>query len=151
MLENALGFLNSQVPKVVSIPRIERIELKKPKGREKDLADVANIWFQSAIEKPTPYPEFSTVPKYSAPSKPGVLFIGTSFSFVLIELMMENKLHREIDFIFWDNRHMHWPSGRSSPFKPEVANWDTLLFNKDLVILEAKRGCAFMGAMALSR
>lgn len=126
------------------VPVLESVVLRPPKGADRDLADLMNLWYSAEIEVPTPY-AVTTAPYRPYEERPDVLIIGDSFTFTIIDALRAGKTAGKIDFLYYFKRHFDYPTGDDEidhgrieqiPLDHQSIDWDGLLLSKEIVILE---------------
>lgn len=108
---------------------------KNPQGKDKDLADLTNIWTEKVFVGDTAHPYYSHNQK-GREFLPGMLFVGDSFTWEILEIMESQKVYTERDFLYYNQTRYHYPGDTNLPFKKENWDWSKILFNKNFVILE---------------
>lgn len=133
--------------------RLESVALERPRGADRDLGDLMNLWFTAPVEMPTPYPRLNA-PFRPHAERPDVLIVGDSFAFTLVDALRAAKAAGKIDFLYYFKKHFDYPVGddevdhgnvSQTPLEGRAIGWDRLLFGKEIVILEANE--IFLGRL----
>jgi hypothetical protein len=127
----------------VSVPAIDSVVLSRPRGAEKDLADLLNVWRTGSDRAPTPYPVVKPVTEASG--RLNLLMVGDSFCFTLIDAMNQARMFNTLS-LFYYNKSLYNFCGSGAErdygkaLKRRIAegsiNWETALLKNDAVILE---------------
>jgi hypothetical protein len=62
--------------------------------------------------------------------------VGSSFVWTLIDQMEQGQMYTEIDFLYYYKRWISYPGAKDKEFKRTPEKWETLLKDKDAVIME---------------
>lgn len=108
---------------------------QKPTGKDLDLADLTNIWTEEVFAGDTPHPYYSNNKK-GQEFLPKVLLVGDSFSWQILEIMESQKVYKERDFLYYNESDYHYPDNISQSVKKTEWDWNKIILNKNLVILE---------------
>lgn len=105
----------------------------RPKNKDRDLLDIANVLTPSRFEAPTPYVSIRyTEPASSFP--PSALLVGTSYLFALSEHLFDWDLARDHRLYFYFKQ---WRKGGERTFynvRRERLDWAEIL-NRDIIIV----------------
>jgi len=136
VIEEMVISLNPRMARAkMPLPVIQHVELDRPRGADADLGGLINIWNSHATEAPTPYPQFE-VAAAKGTTLPAILIVGSSFVWTLIDQMNQADLYERIDFLYYYRRQVTYPGPTEAPFDPDQADWQSLLLEKDAVIME---------------
>ena len=132
----------------VVVPELDRVVHGQAIGTDTDLLDLLNLlWFGAPEEMLVPYPEISIEPA-TMTSRPNVLVVGDSFSFTLVDSLNFCRSVAEVDLLYYFKRHFRYPSedvggyyqihpeSELGPIDYEALDWNRVMLEKDLVILE---------------
>lgn len=104
-----------------------------PVGTDNDLGDVLNLWTTSISKGPTPHAYVMGTP---GRWKPDVLWVGTSFSFTLTDLMDLFQVYRRRETLFMFARRLTYPGHGDNLLKNVPFDWSKELLPRDIIILE---------------
>jgi alginate O-acetyltransferase complex protein AlgJ len=132
----------------VVIPQLDSVVFEPGTGTDTDLLNLLNLLrFGTADHSLSPYPKVSVSP-VAMESRPNVLVVGDSFSFTLLDSLNLTKAVAEIDLLYYFKRHFRYPAvdepgyvqdhvaSEIGSIKYDEIDWQRLLLEKDLVILE---------------
>lgn len=120
---------------------------KLPRGTDKDLAEIANLWDPTAFyDKLSFYPKRQQ-PDPSAVLRPKMLFVGSSFIWPLLQHMDQAYVysHRDIYYYYQSNtvfelvdRHGKLDSRQipAVPINKAGIDWNKDVFAKDVIVIE---------------
>ncbi len=107
----------------------------EPEPGEHDLSTVANLWFESALFQPTPYPDAR--PKVAkGGDQPSLLIVGGSFVWALLHDFERFKLTRSVDYLYYYSRWVHSPGGKRTPLERDQLDFEHDVFRHDAVVIE---------------
>lgn len=132
--EELVRTLQPAVKKPIPQPVVREVVLRPPSGTDRDLADLINVWSRRATDAPTPYPVFGA-PAGESGFKPSILMVGDSFSWTLIDVLMDAGVCGEVDLLYYYKRQAHFPGNVSQAFDSATADWNQLLGKKDAVVI----------------
>ncbi|MEC0264325.1 alginate O-acetyltransferase AlgX-related protein [Paenibacillus anseongense] len=115
---------------------LNKIELLEPKGTDRDLADLLNLWIPP-INYTSPKPIIS-VDKNSGEFKPSILIEGGSFSNQIIDTLSNINMFRMLDFYFYYNSHNQYKMGEEAKYLGQISqvDWKNDVLNHDVIIVE---------------
>lgn len=134
-LQKITEALNTQIKKTIPVPVCLSVHLKDPRGTDRDLGRLINIWTEKATEAPTPYPELLTVHKPSN-HLPDILVVGCSFVWTLMHYASQEHLYNHVDFLYYYRTLYTYPGKKKHVFHPGPSDLSTLLQGKDAMIIE---------------
>ena len=144
VLDALLERLAPQLAMPLPQPRIANVELRRPRGADRDLANLMNLWDPTPLEAPTPYARLEVARRPPA-ERPDVLIVGDSFAFTLVDALRAAGTARKIDMLYYFKRHYDYPVGDApldhgdvpnEPLYRDNIDWERFLDDKDIVILE---------------
>ena len=127
--------LNRQLTEPLPIPTFDRVDMAPPRGSDRDLIELLNVWTPQAINTPCPYLNFTTTP-LPPEKQPGVLMVGDSFTWHLADFFSEQQICTGVEILFYYNSLIRYPRKDNFPFDPKNTDWNQLLLAKKIVILE---------------
>lgn len=100
-----------------------------------DLYRLMNVWDAPTINRNTfLYPYRVTPP---APAAPSALFIGTSFSWGLMEQGYRNGIFARTHFYYYNATYFELGKGSLGPIVPKSDRWKQVALDQDVVVIEA--------------
>lgn len=102
-------------------------------GTDNDLGAVLNLWAPWVTEGPTPHPHILGKP---GEWRPDVLWVGSSFSDTLTELMDKYRVCRRRDSLYAFLRRTVYPGGKIYPVDRAKFDWQEELLTREVVIIE---------------
>jgi len=142
-----LAQLSREWPDRYRVPELEGVTRQPPVGSDKDLADLLNLLRFAPAELPVPYPEIAVDPLPLA-GRPDVLMMGDSFTFTLVDSLKRSRAVGALDLLYYHQRLYRYPPAEmdgyflkhadydTGPIDHAALDWQTLLLDKDLVIVE---------------
>jgi hypothetical protein len=100
---------------------------------DNDLGDVLNIWTPWVTKGPTAHCHIMGTP---GQWQPDVLWVGSSFSYTLTDLLDLYHVYRQRDTLFMFGRRVSFPSGQAGPVHRANFDWERELLGRDLLIIE---------------
>lgn len=107
----------------------------RPKTPDRDLADLANLWFEDAILHPTPYVR-PYVTREGAVRPPTVLFVGSSFMWQIMDYETRYKLESRPTLFYYYKTRFDYPGHKRSTLDPKQLDFPRDVFSKQAVVLE---------------
>lgn len=142
-VQEIFNVLNPFMRQKARVPAMDSVVLSRPRGAEKDLAVLLNVWHVKAGRKPTPYPVVTPVTE--AGVRLNLLLVGDSFCFTLIDAMNQARMFDTVN-LFYYNKSLYNFAGSDAevdygkalkrPLVKGSVNWETVLLKNDAVILE---------------
>ena len=142
-----IKILNNNTAITLPIPVIESIQHRSALGTDKDLADLLNLIWYRPNKSPIPYPTVN-VDALPTDKRLNVLVVGDSFAITLIDSMGISQMARHIDFMYYNSRLFSYSPIKTQsiirnmsqteigPIEHAAFDWDKILANKKLVVLE---------------
>lgn len=104
-----------------------------PRPFDRDLSDLANVWFPETFYDRLPYPPTRELTE-SQPLK--LMFVGGSFLWTVLDIFEQQKLYTEREMFYYFRRQFSFPSGTETRVRRRETNWSSQLPRFDAVILE---------------
>ena len=122
-----------------SIPHIQCSKVQvdtNPTGWDKDLASLLNLAILPS-NYISPHPVFRTTGSKGSYEN-NIVFIGGSFTEVIIDILLENKIFNRIDYYYYYKiNHSVYPKNKeNSIYDVNNINWNTDFLKKDAIVLE---------------
>ncbi|MCB0339970.1 MAG: hypothetical protein KDD53_10215 [Bdellovibrionales bacterium] len=106
-----------------------------PIAQDRDLTEIANLWFPEMTYSQNPRPENLLLEKGEKPA-PNVVWVGTSFSWGPFRFLDKHHVFNSREMYYYFKRRDSYPSGLSRSVVKEKIDWESEVFNKDIVIFE---------------
>ncbi len=114
----------------------EPVRLKDlPRKPDRDLLAICNLWDQSLLYRPTPYPVTKTLAEPGA-FRPKVLIVGSSFVWSLLRFFEYHRIYRESDFLYYYKRKRTYPQLRNRKLDRNAIDWERDVFSNEMIIIE---------------
>jgi hypothetical protein len=107
----------------------------QPKGSDRDLADLANLWFEQALFQPTPYARAHVVQRGHV-RRPSVLFIGSSFLWQILDYENGHGLQSGNTFYYYYKARISYPGRARTALDHQRVDWERDVFRKQAVVIE---------------
>jgi hypothetical protein len=107
----------------------------EPKGTDRDLADLANLWFEEELFQPTPYAR-PRVAQRGHVRRPSVLFIGSSFLWQILDYENRFGLQSRDTFYYYYKARISYPGRARIALDPQRVDWEGDVFRKQAVVIE---------------
>lgn len=107
----------------------------RPRSSDRDLADLANLWFEEELFQPTPYAQARVI-RRGRPRLPSVLFVGSSFLWQLVYYEMSYGLQARDTMYYYYKARISYPTRSRTPLRPELVDWERDVFRKQAVVIE---------------
>lgn len=131
-----LEMLAETIKQPVSQLRCEPATLKKfPGAADRDLLDLANVWFPDRLVQPVPIPQDRVVSQ-AREETATILIEGTSFMWTILRLLDKHRLFQQIDFYYYFKRKIRYPGRKSSVLNLSAEELRMELLRQDAVVLE---------------
>jgi hypothetical protein len=110
----------------------------RPRSKDRDLLDIANVLTRSRFEAPTPYVSI----RYTEPAQarpPSALLVGTSYLFAISEHLFDWGLAKDHRLFFYFKQ---WRAGGERKFftlRRERLDWEEIL-SRDIIIINVGMG-----------
>lgn len=106
-----------------------------PAPRDRDLVQLANLWWPESSYSPTLEPLNETIIPTGS-EQPTMLFVGTSFLWSLMDYFDQHRLSNNLVMWYYFKRAVRFPGGSTKPLDPAAINWPEQVFSRDAIILE---------------
>ena len=106
-----------------------------PISADKDLLDLANVWFPGELIKPVPNPS-DRVTMDRETLKPNLLFEGTSFLWALMRVLDKHKVYSQRDMYYYFKRKFSFPLRREVMIDKAKIDLKAELLKRDAVVIE---------------
>lgn len=128
--------LGDQLGRDFASLRCGRVRMKNvPGGTEHDLSNVANLWFESALFEPAPYPEVRPKPSATG-DQPSLLVVGGSFVWALLSDFEKYGFTRNVDYLYYYSTWVHSPGRKKVPFDHAELDFPNDVFKHDAIVIE---------------
>ena len=134
-IQELIKIINKETGRQLPIPSAENVEMAAPREPENDLSQLLNIWTPGAFEEPCPYPQIIPQPMPTE-QQPRILLVGDSFAWKIADFLSTQQLCANIEFLYYAKRHIAYPAKTQREFVAEKADWQSILLEKDVIILE---------------
>jgi hypothetical protein len=126
-------FIASQLPGS-SVLRCGRPVMRgAPTGYDRDVADLANLWHEEALFRPTPYVR-PRVKKQRRAHNPNLLFVGSSFVWGILAFAKQ-RLYTHYSFFYYYNARQDFRGPRTVIDRKQL-DWNNDILNREAIVFE---------------
>jgi acetyltransferase AlgX (SGNH hydrolase-like protein) len=106
-----------------------------PTGSDRDLSDLANLWFEEELFQPTPYAQARTI-AHGKLQRPSVLYVGSSFLWQILDYENHYGLQQRDTFFYYYKARVAYPGRKRTALEPEHVDWQRDVFAKQAIVIE---------------
>ena len=144
----ALKKINACSSLHIPVPELAGVEYDKPRGSDNDLGSLLNVFVLPSGTPLIPYPIVETTPN-AAGQRSAFLFVGTSFSWGLVNAMYMSQSGEYCDLLYYNKSHVRLAHDaptlrpgdnvrqeRVCSLDGQSPDWSQVLFDKQVVVVE---------------
>lgn len=144
----ALKKINACSSLCIPVPELVGIEYDEPRGTDNDLGSLLNVFVLPSGTPQVPYPIVSTTVN-AAGQRSAFLFVGTSFSWTLVNAMYMSQSGAYCDLLYYNKSYFRLTHDATAlrpgdrvrqqwvcSLDDQPPDWSQLLFDKQVVVLE---------------
>ena len=148
MWREALKKINACSSLHIPVPELAGVEYDKPRGSDNDLGSLLNVFVLPSGTPLIPYPIVETTPN-AAGQRSAFLFVGTSFSWGLVNAMYMSQSGEYCDLLYYNKSHVRLAHDaptlrpgdnvrqeRVCSLDGQSPDWSQVLFDKQVVVVE---------------